>query len=88
MKAYISWGDAAVAVTMSDSVDDPNGPFAGLFVPASSTVKATLVTGDTVTFSAVSGFVGIPVARVWTTGTTVSSGVILGIISPEYRGSK
>jgi hypothetical protein len=83
--AYKQDADSAVAVTQSDTVDDPKGPFSGLYVPAGSTVKVSLLNDVAVTFTSVySGFLMIPVKRVWNTGTAVASGVILGLFNQQY----
>lgn len=63
--------DAALAVTVSDSVADPQGPFAGLLVAVAGTVKFTDNQGNTVTLGSVLAGTEIHVAtsRVWSTGT-------------------
>ncbi len=63
--------DAALAVTLSDTVRDPAGPFAGLFVAVAGTVKFTDQQGNVVACGSVAAGTTIPVVvkMVWTTGT-------------------
>jgi hypothetical protein len=80
--------DNAIAVTVSDATDDPNGPFAGLLCLTSGTAKITLygagVNGTTfVTVPMTAGqYFQVTTRRVWSTGTT---GTYLGLISPIVR---
>ena len=74
--------EGAKAVTLSDSVKDPAGPFAGLLVTATGNLKFTTITGDTVALTAVANNAIIPIAisRVWSTGT---SATVVGLgVSP------
>jgi len=66
--------DAAIAVSASDSVADPQGPFAGLLVAAAGTVKFTDSLGNTVvTDSLAAGTeLRVAVSRVWSTGTSAT----------------
>lgn len=78
----------AKAVTVADSGADPAGPFSGLLVTATGTVKFTTVGGDTVTLSSTSVGQVIPIATnlVWSTGT---SATVLGLIGagPWMQGN-
>ena len=75
--------EGAKAVTKSDSVADPAGPFAGLLVTATGTVKFTTITGDTVALTAVAANAIIPIAtsRVWSTGTAAT---VVGLTVNPY----
>ncbi len=71
----------AVAVTVSDTLPDPNGPFYALYVGvAAGAIKLTTLAGNDVTLSAVPlGVLKIGCTRVWSTGTTTTSTLIMGL---------
>lgn len=73
-------------VTVSDTLADPRGPFAGLFVTVIGTLKFQTVAGDTITLSATTLAQIIPIAvqRVWSTGTTAT---VLGLVGNPYVGN-
>jgi len=77
--------DSATAVTKSDTVKDPAGPFAGLLVTATGTLKFTTIKGSVVTLSTttVGQIIPIAVEYVWSTGT---SATVLGLHAMPYRG--
>ena len=82
--------ESAIAVTASDTTDDPNGPFAGLYVggqTGAQTLKVTTLRGTTVTFAspALGTVIPIAVRRVWSTGTTVTN--VLGLLAVPYKGT-
>lgn len=69
-----SWGAVGgAAVTPSDSVADPAGPFRALYIGAAGTVKLTTADGSVLVLPNVGAGTILPVAftRVWSTGTTV-----------------
>jgi hypothetical protein len=75
----VSYASGA-AVTPSDSVADPAGPFIGFYtgVPGSSpSIKVQTIAGDSVVFASPAAGIVIPLAitRVWSTGTT-NTGII------------
>ena len=83
------WADTydwAVAVTKSDTVDDPAGPFAGLYVSAAGTLIIHNLNGpqaaNPITITVVAGqYVRWPVKRVGaSTGATV-----FGLVSAIVR---
>ena len=76
--------EGAASVTPSDTVADPAGPFAGLFVTAAGTLKIRTIRGDDVTLSVLGGYV-VPIAttRVWVTGTV--NATCVGLTSGQYR---
>lgn len=78
--------EGARAVTKSDTTADPIGPFAGLIVTVTGTLKFTTVLGDTVTLSATTLAQIIPIAvqRVWSTGTGAT---VLGLVAAPYVGN-
>lgn len=80
--------DDAIAVTKSDSTDDPAGPFAGILVLATGTIKVTTIRGTDVaiTGSPAAGIV-IPLAvkRVWSTGTGAT---VMGLVEAGYHGPR
>lgn len=65
-----------VAVTKSDTVDDPGGPFRGLIIGVAGIVKLTTPAGTTVTFASgvlASGVVHpIRFTRIWNTTTAAT----------------
>jgi len=67
----------AVAVTASDTVADPNGPFHSLYVGASGNITLTTLMGNTVLLTAVPiGVLKVGCSRVWSSGTAAASTVI------------
>jgi len=65
----------SAAVTKSDTTGDPAGPFAGLLVTVTGTVKLTMTDGSTVallTNLAANVVLPFQVTRVWSTGTTAT----------------
>lgn len=70
-------------VTASDATNDPSGPFAGLLVTAAGTLKVTTYKGTTVSLAAVvvGQEIHIPIARVWSTGT---SATVVGMMAEPY----
>ena len=77
--------EKAVAVTTSDTVADPAGPFAGLHATtAAGLAKVTTVNGDVVTLYLLLGTVlNVAVQRVWTSVTTATG--IVGVQANPYR---
>ncbi len=71
----------AVAVTVSDTDRDPNGPFFALYVGvAAGAIKLTTLAGNDVLLTAVPiGVLKIGCTRVWSTGTTTTSSLIIGL---------
>jgi hypothetical protein len=78
--------EGAKAVTTANSGNDVAGPFAGLLVTATGTLKFTTIAGDVITLSSTSVGQIIPIATklVWTTGT---SATVLGLTVPPYKGA-
>jgi hypothetical protein len=75
--------DQAVAVTKSDSTNDPAGPFAGLYVATAGNVKFNDIAGNTITVtSAPVGVIPIATLRVWSNGT---SGTVYGLFALPFR---
>jgi len=75
--------DFPVAVTKSDTVDDPAGPFAGLLVDTGGILKITPRNGpdstSSLTINVVAGqYIRFPVKRVWSSTTTA---VVFGLNS-------
>lgn len=66
--------EAALAVTKSDTVSDPQGPFAGLLVAVAGAVKFTDIYGNDVTTGSIAAGTVIPVAtkRVWSSTTAAT----------------
>lgn len=78
--------DDALAVTASNTVADPAGPFAALLVCVTGNLKFTTRAGTTITMTAVPVGTVVPLvtSRVWTTGTTAT---VVGMLAMPYRGA-
>ena len=90
INAVTYYGSAAV--TKSDTLADPAGPFAGLLMTAVGTLKVTLVDGSTLTFGTetiINKIFPYAVSRVWSTGTgaTVVGLYALPIKAPLNPGA-
>ena len=78
--------DSAVAVSASDSVADPAGPFAGFYTGTGGDISVALEkTGATVVFASTAPgtIVTVPIARVNSTGTAATS--ILGLQALPFK---
>ena len=78
--------EGSIAVTASDTTDDPNGPFAGIHTGAGGDIKIRDITGaDTILYSCAAGVI-MPTAckRVWSTGTATPSKIV-GLYAIPYR---
>lgn len=90
MSILASTYEGGAAVTASDTVNDPAGPFAALWIggAGSGNLKVTMVNGDVVTLAGVtaSGIhpLRLAVLRVWSTGTDVTG--IVGLKAMPYKG--
>lgn len=78
--------DRAVTVTPSDTVDDPEGPFTGLYIVASGTLvcdnRNGLPSVNPLTFAVLAGtYICWPIKRVRTTTTAT----VLGLVSAVVR---
>lgn len=71
----------AFVVTVSDGTADPNGPFNALYVGvAAGNIKLTTLEGHDVTLTAVPlGVLKVGCTRVWSTGTTTTAALIVGL---------
>lgn len=80
--------DDAIAVTQSDSVDDPAGPFAGFHSGSGGTVKVTTIRGTTATITNIPAGViyTLSIKRVWS-GTTTASGVLGMVANPIKKAA-
>ena len=77
----------AIAVTASDSTNDPAGPFVGFFTGSGGTIRfATYKTGRDVTMTNLPAgvIVPVPIRRVYSSTTTATGvlGLIGAIIKP------
>lgn len=80
--------DGAVTPTLSDTVNDPLGPFAGIYVGSNAgDVKVTTVRGQAVVFKSVpvGTFLRIQTLRVWSTGTTSTN--LLGLQAQPIKSA-
>lgn len=80
-EAVGDFANDAVVVAVSDTVADPNGPFYSLYVGvAGGAIKLTTLLGSDVTLTAVPlGILKIGCTRVWSTGTTATAALIIGL---------
>lgn len=78
---FLDTATDAVVVTVSDTEADPNGPFNALYVGvAAGNIKLQTLEGSTVTLTAVPiGVLKIGCSRVWSTGTTTTAALIVGL---------
>lgn len=78
--------EGAVAPTNSDTVADPHGPFAGLYVGVAGDVTVQTLRNQTALFKSVPAGTTLRIAftRVWSTGTAASS--LLGLQQLPYKG--
>jgi hypothetical protein len=71
------WDSPAVggaAPTLSDTVDDPAGPFRSLWVGVAGNIKVGMADGSSATFANVPvGILPVTAVRVYATGTTATS---------------
>jgi hypothetical protein len=76
--------EVASAITQSDTLADPAGPFAALFTGAGGTIKLTTIQNQTVTLASVAAGIILPIAtqRVWSSTTTATG--LIGLQSPPY----
>ena len=67
---------AIKAVTPSDSVDLPDGQTRAILITGAGNLKVTTANGDVVTLPISTNWFGVTylrIARIWATGTTVST---------------
>lgn len=78
--------DDAVAVTPSDTVNDPKGPFSALeATTADGTCKVTTLRGTDVTVYLLRGkILTLAVSRVWSTGGLAN---VVGFKAPAVNGA-
>lgn len=76
----------AVAVTPSNSTDDPAGPFAGFYTGSGGDISVVTARGSTVTFASTPAGVVMTCAikRVRTTGTAATG--VLGMLALPWKG--
>lgn len=79
--------DAAVAVTKSDTVADPAGPFAGLFVAVAGIVRFVDQAGNEILTGSVAAGTVIPIAtqRVFSSTTAAT---VFGLKAGPYSARK
>jgi hypothetical protein len=79
--------EGGAAITASDTLADPAGPFAGVFTGAGGTIKLTNVRGQTLTFTNLPAGIILPVAtqRVWSSTTTATN--VLGLTAMPFKGA-
>jgi hypothetical protein len=79
--------DGAPAVTASDTVDDPGGPFAGLLVTATGNLTFLDNRGNAITLTAVAAntIINIAARRVNSSGLTAT---VRGLIAMPFKPTK
>ncbi len=80
-ETVIDTASDAFLVTVSDSVADPNGPFNALYCGAAAgDIKLTTLEGHDILLTAPPlGILKIGCTRVWSSGTTKTSSLIVGL---------
>jgi len=82
---WASTYDYPVAINVSNTVDDPNGPFSGLFITATGSVQVLCLNGpqNPITITAPAGtYIRWPIRRVYVSGTTAGG---FGLVSAIVR---
>ena len=82
---YATTYSGSAAVTKSDTVADPAGPFAGLLMTAVGTLKVTLTDGSVLTFgteTVINKIFPYSIQRVWSTGTGAT---VVGLYAPILK---
>ncbi len=76
--------DAAIAVTKSDTLADPQGPFAGLFVAVAGIVRFVDGMGNEITTGSLAAGTVVPivVTRVFNTTTAAT---VFGLRAAPYK---
>ena len=74
-----------VAVTASDTVADPNGPFAGFYVGGSGTVRFLNARNRDVTLTGCQAGTIYPFPFIRVFSSTTSATGIMGLSAPAYR---
>ena len=69
--------DTSIAVTPSDGTNDPNGPFAALWIGVGNTLTFIDTSGNTCSTTVPAGLFPVRVVRVKVTGTAATQ--ILGL---------
>lgn len=79
--------EGGAAITASDTVADPAGPFAGVFTGSGGTIKLTTTRNQTLTFANLPAGVILPVAtqRVWASTTTATG--VNGLYAMPWKGT-
>ncbi len=77
--------EKGAAVSQSDTLADPAGPFAGIFTGSGGTIKLTTIQGDVLTLASVAAGIILPIAtrNVWTTVTGATG--LVGLQANPYR---
>ena len=78
--------EGAVAPTPSDTVNDPHGPFAAIYVGSGGNIQVTTLRGQTALFVAVPTGTTLRIAclRVWS--SNLGAGSLLGLQAMPYPG--
>jgi hypothetical protein len=78
--------DGAKAITKSDTVNDPAGPFAAFYTGEGGDIKVTTINGDDITFKSTPAgvIVPIPIRRIWNSVTAAATP--LGLKEAGYKG--
>jgi hypothetical protein len=77
--------DDAIAITASDSVDDPSGPFAAFHTGTGGTIKVTTIKGNSVALTNLpAGIVyTLAIKRVWSSTTTATG--VFGMVALPFK---
>lgn len=80
--------DGAKAITKSDTINDPAGPFAAFYTGEGGDIKVTTIDGDAVTFKSTPAgvIVPVPILRIWSSVTAATTP--LGLVEAGYHGPR
>jgi hypothetical protein len=77
--------DNAIAVTASDTVDDPGGPFAGFYTGSGGTIRVLTIKNGDVTFANLVAGVVMTVAIRRVFSSTTSATGVFGMVANPFK---
>jgi hypothetical protein len=78
--------EGAVPVTASDTVADPNGPFAGFFTGAGGAITVITIRNQSAAFTSLPAGVIVPVAILRVNATPAPPAGVLGLQAMPWKG--
>lgn len=77
--------DNAIAVTQSDTIDDPSGPFAGFHTGSGGTIRVLTIKGNDVTLGSLPAGVVYTLAIRRVFSSTTSASGVFGMIANPFK---